>query len=233
MEQADFTTGVVITYVNGKAPDAALVIEIALRRTATLAYDERIIRHVGDLGAVMALDGARVAVLAQPGADGAMQVALAVGGTGAPDPLRGQRQAFCRMMVETLTSGRKPVRLHWFNDALPPDEAMLHRQSLRAQGVPASQAVRPAAEPEPNALRAVLHAPDPLASAAPPVRRLSPMRAGVGLASGVALAASLPIGAGLLAWNALRGPDLRATAAALALVGLAQGLGLLPLIPMV
>jgi hypothetical protein len=233
MENADFTSGVVITYVNGKAPDVAWVVEIALRRTAALAYDERTIRHLDDLGVVIALDGARVAVLVHADRAGDMQVALAVGGRGAPDPLRGQRQAFCRLMAETLTSGRKPVGMHLFTDTQLPDEGLLRRQFARVLQGAVTFSDNTGADPDPRALREVLHAPDLTAPAAPPPRRLSPMRAGIGLASGVALAASLPVGAGLLAWNALRGPDLRATAAALAVVGLAQGLGVLPLLPMI
>jgi hypothetical protein len=253
MDHYDFTSGVVITFLPGKAPDPAAVIETALRRTANLQYDERVIRYLGDSGVLIGLDGASVAALCETGAGGAGRIALAVGGSSAADPLRGKRQAFCRMLVETLIAGRKPVRQDWFSERRPPDEALLRRMLARGQAPQAAVQVR--AEPDIDSLRAVLHAfadPAPGRPAlrdrlaplqqrlaplhsrlAPQARRLSPLRAGVGVASGVALAASLPIGAGLLAWNATRGPDLRITAAALAVMGLVQGLGVVSLIPMV
>jgi hypothetical protein len=250
MDHYDFTSGVVITFLPGKAPDPAAVIETALRRTANLRYDERVIRHIDDSGVLIGLDGASVALLC---ARDAGRIALAVGGAHAPDPLRGQRQAFCRMLVETLTAGRKPVRQDWFSERRAPDEALLLR--MLAQGQPPQAAVQADAAPDTDYLRAVLHAFTDTTPARPPLRdrlaplqqrlaplrarlapqgrRLSPLRAGVGVASGIALAASLPIGAGLLAWNATRGPDLRVTAAALAVMGLVQGLGVVSLIPMV
>lgn len=250
MDHYDFTSGVVITFLPGKAPDPAAVIETALRRTANLRYDERVIGHIDDSGVLIGLDGANVALLC---ARDAGRIALAVGGAHAPDPLRGQRQAFCRMLVETLTAGRKPVRQDWFSERRAPDEALLRR--MLAQGQAPQAAVQADAAPDIDYLRAVLHAFTDITPARPPLRdrlaplqqrlaplrarlapqgrRLSPLRAGVGVASGIALAASLPIGAGLLAWNATRGPDLRVTAAALAVMGLVQGLGVVSLIPMV
>lgn len=250
MDQRDFTSGVVITFLPGKSPDPAAVIETALRRTAALQYDERTIGQIGDSGVLIGLDNACVAVLCDPGAG---RIALAVGGGHAPDPLRGQRQAFCRVLVETLTAGRKPVRQDWFSERRAPDEALLRRMLARGQAPLAAEPT--GAESDIDALRAVLHAHADTAPARAPLRdrlsplqqrlaplgarlapqggRVSPLRAGVGVASGVALAASLPIGAGLLAWNATRGPDLRVTAAALAVMGLVQGLGVVSLIPMV
>lgn len=246
MDHYDFTSGVVITFLRGKAPDPAAVIETLLRRTANLQYDERVIRHLGESGVLVSLDGASVAALCETGANGAGRIALAVGGSSAADPLRGKRQAFCRMLVETLIAGRKPVRQDWFSERRPPDEALLRR--ILARGQAPQAAVQARAEPDIHSLRAVLHALADPAPARPALRdrlaplrsrlaprggRVSPVRAGVGVASGVALAASLPIGAGLLAWNATRGPDLRVTAAALAVMGLVQGLGVVSLIPMV
>lgn len=229
------TTGAVLGFATGNMPDFDWVARLATRRTEMVSYGERMVHRVDDDCLVIELDAARI-VLAQEGyGEGCLsRLAVLIGSTeepGARDPLLGQRNAFCRLLIESVAAVHEPDCEDWFANPAQPDPA-LARQMIAGsrRRAPSPVQIRLASEQTADLRLALQHepeAPEP-APAAPAIG----LRTALGVMGAVAVAASVPLGLMLVAWNVLRGADLRVTAAGLALIGLAQGITGLPLLPL-
>lgn len=229
------TTGAVLGFATEHMPDFDWVARLATRRTDMVNYDERMVHRVHDDCLVIELDAARIVLLLDGYGEGCLsRLAVVVGGTGQPggsDVLWGQRNAFCRLLVESVAAVNEPACEDWFSDPALPDESLARQMiagSRRRAPEPAHTRLAAAHTAD---LRSALYHPldDPEPTPAAPALSL---RAALGVMGVVAMAASLPLGIALVAWNVLRGADLRATAAGLAVIGLAQGLTGLPLLPL-
>lgn len=216
-------------------PDFDWVARLAIRRTEMIRYDERMVHRAQDDCLVIELDAARI-VLSQEGyGEGCLsRLSVLVGATGEQgrrDPLLGQRNAFCRLLVESVASVHDPACEDWFAKPGHPDQAMARQMIAGSRRhAPDPVPLRLAAEPTADLRHALRHEPE-LPEAAPP-RPDFGLRTALGVMGAVAVVASLPLGLMLVAWNVLRGADLRVTAAGLALIGLAQGITGLPLVPL-
>lgn len=225
------------------APGFPWVSDLAERRAQALPCASFQVSHDHALRTVIALDGSRILVSMTRLGEAGVVLVIAVGpgpGSDGPDVLRSHRGAFCRLLAEAVSVTWHPRSVDLYSVPGEPDGVLAELLVTRSQAprpvaaqAPAAASLRSVlADPDGNAmLRAALY--QPVRPAGTDGESSVPMRVALGAITSVVTVASLPAGVALMAWNGVKGPDMRMTAAVLAMLGLYQTVLKIPVMPLV
>ena len=234
MKITDHTVCALIRFPAASAPSFDWVSGLVLRRCEALVAETQTVDTPRRGVLVADLDGVRIVVAM----DARAQLVLSVGCAPAAalaDPLAGQHNVFCRMLVEAIVVAHDPEDIRWFRDFALPDadlaEALLESarwEPLSGGSAKDRRQTEAVQRLDLSTVRGALYVPAPGEAGAS-----LPVRAALGLMTSVAAVASLPVGRAMLAWNGTQGADPRMTAAGLAGIGLLHAFGDVPLMGLI